>query len=191
MVFKHLMALSVTGEEETPPLDPCPRQGLAYCKASTATSLEKKGELHPPFPANTRTHGTCPHTHPPTAARACLPDLPPSFTHPLACATLFSQVSSACQSASEAPPSPPQELRAHRCRRHQSIVLLARDGRRQHHCRCSAARSLPINPPASPLQTHTYAIPWHGMAWHGMPYMCHTIPRHTIPYHTIPYHAMP
>ena len=28
--------------EGFPPLDPCPRRGLAYCEAATATSLDKR-----------------------------------------------------------------------------------------------------------------------------------------------------
>ena len=42
MAYKHSMVHSVTGEGGIPPLDPCPRRGLAYCEAATATSLEKR-----------------------------------------------------------------------------------------------------------------------------------------------------
>ena len=94
-------------------------------------------------------------------------------------ATPFTQVSSACQPANEASPTPlslnlsPQELGAH-CRRRRSSSS-HETAAEQGSLQCSGAVDLD-HPPLTCKHTH---IP------------CHTIPYHTIPYHTIPYHIIP
>ena len=86
MAYKHSMVPGVTGEGGIPPLGPCPRRGLAYCEAATATRLENIVSSPSPSPhAQTHAHtGHAPHTHksPPPPAPACLiSHLCPSSTH--------------------------------------------------------------------------------------------------------------
>ena len=155
----------------------------------------------PPLPANTHSTPDMPaHACAHRRARACLPDLPPSLTHPLACHPILSCLirSPACQPSiphSPLPYPPPRRNRAPPPLAPPPIVLLAQDGRREHHCRCSEARSLPFTPP-SPYPhpcKDTYAMPCHAIPCHTILVPFHIIPTtyHTIPYHTMPYHAMP
>ena len=83
MAYTHSMVPSMTGEGGIPPLDPCPRRGLAYCEAATATSLEKKVSFPPPSPqthAHNRHARTRTRTRPPPPAPACLMYHPHSST---------------------------------------------------------------------------------------------------------------
>ena len=121
---------------------------------------------------------------------ACLSYYPRSPTR--SPATPFSQISSACQPASEASPLPSPLPR--RSSGHTAAATADRPPPTRRLLRASlqvqCSWITPPHPP-SPLQTHTYAMPCQAMPYHTIPY--HTIPYHrsTIPYHSVPYHAMP
>jgi hypothetical protein len=152
------MVPSVTGEGGIPPLDPCPRRGLAYCEAATATSLKKNVSVPPPLPRKHTYTPDMPHTRtrPPSPAPACLMCFPRASTR--SPATPFSQVSSACQPQPSIPYSPlpyplPRRNRAAAPPPPPPIVILARDGCREPHCRYHphhhlVARSFPLIPPS-------------------------------------------
>ena len=146
----------------------------------------------PPYHAQAHTKHA-PHTHTPTAARARLPDVPPSYIHPLACHPVLScLIRPAKHSPLPSPiPSPPQELRARRRRRRSSS---------SHETAADsiAAGAVQLDHSPSPrlIPANTYIS--HALPCHTIPYctrLHHTIPYHTIPYHTLPhtapYHAMP
>jgi len=73
MAYTHSMVPSMTGEGGIPPLDPCPRRGLAYSEAATATSLEKKVSFPPPPRKHTHTTDMPAHAHAHAHRRPRLP----------------------------------------------------------------------------------------------------------------------
>ena len=193
LAYKHSMVHNVTGEGGIPHPSTLALAGASHiARQRLRPVLRKKCELPPPYHAQAHTKHA-PHTHTPTAARARLPDVPPSYIHPLACHPVLScLIRPAKHSPLPSPiPSPPQELRARRRRRRSSS---------SHETAADsiAAGAVQLDHSPSPrlIPANTYIF--HALPCHTIPYctrLHHTIPYHTIPYHTIhcltPHHTMP